>query len=408
MGVKVKEKPAGSGIWWVFMNHHGKRRAKKIGKGQKGRKLALDVAAKIQAKLALREFGLPGDDTRVPCPTLKQYVRGWTDTNGEAHLGWFDKVARLTLKKSTQHGYDRLLKASLLPEFGAMGLDEITPRMISEFIARGIRTGWRTGTARNVKNCLSAILRHACTPDEWIKVNPARGIPVPRPKDELPARDPDPLTWKEQEILEKTFHKEQPRYYPLVLCALRTGLRMGELIGLQWGDVDFHNKLILVQRNVALGEMTTPKSRTSRRHVRMTSQLAQTLTGHRISLKAEALKKGWGGFPEWVFPGSDGGRLNYVNFIYRIWNPTMEKSKLRRRTPHDMRHTYATLRLSKGDPLPEVSKEMGHASTDITYKTYYKWLPKESTTDIDELDKMPTTKRNPGATSEIQSSAEVG
>lgn len=48
-----------------------------------------------------------------------------------------------------------------------------------------------------------------------------------------------------------------------------------------------------------------------------------------------------------------------------------------------MRHTYATLRLSKGDSLAEVSKEMGHSSAEITYKTYYKWLPKESRTDID-------------------------
>ena len=52
-----------------------------------------------------------------------------------------------------------------------------------------------------------------------------------------------------------------------------------------------------------------------------------------------------------------------------------------------MRHTYATLRLSKGDSLAEVSKKMGHGNTDLTYKTYYKWLPKESRTNIDELDK---------------------
>jgi len=60
---------------------------------------------------------------------------------------------------------------------------------------------------------------------------------------------------------------------------------------------------------------------------------------------------------------------------------------LERRTPHDMRHTYATLRLSKGDPIAEVSKEMGHGSPDIIYRTYYKWMPKLSVSDIDELDK---------------------
>jgi integrase len=87
---------------------------------------------------------------------------------------------------------------------------------------------------------------------------------------------------------------------------------------------------------------------------------------------------------EWVFPNERGGFINYGNFIYRVWNPVMDKSKLRRFTPHDMRHTYATLRLSNG-------------SADITFRTYYKWLPKESKTDIDTLDgkTKPATKRNP-------------
>ena len=66
-----------------------------------------------------------------------------------------------------------------------------------------------------------------------------------------------------------------------------------------------------------------------------------------------------------------------------------------------MRHTYATLRLSKGDSLAEVSKEMGHGSPDITYRTYYKWMPKLSVYDIDELDKRMlknATIRNLSAT----------
>ncbi|MBW2506320.1 MAG: tyrosine-type recombinase/integrase [Deltaproteobacteria bacterium] len=79
--------------------------------------------------------------------------------------------------------------------------------------------------------------------------------------------------------------------------------------------------------------------------------------------------------------------MNYSNFIHRIWNKAVEKSGLKRRTPHDMRHTYATLRLSKGDSLTEVSKEMGHGSPDITYRTYYKWMPKLSVSGIDGLDK---------------------
>jgi integrase len=68
----------------------------------------------------------------------------------------------------------------------------------------------------------------------------------------------------------------------------------------------------------------------------------------------------------------------------------MDSAGMKRRTPHDLRHTYATLRLSLGHPLAEVSKEMGHSTTRLTYETYYKWLPSESTSDISDLDQKPT------------------
>lgn len=100
---------------------------------------------------------------------------------------------------------------------------------------------------------------------------------------------------------------------------------------------------------------------------------------------------GWKEMPEWLFCNSKGNPLQYSHFVNRVWNRAVVKAVRRRRTPHDMRHTYATLRLSKGDSLAEVSKEMGHGSTGITYRTYYKWLPEESRSDIDELDFMQPT-----------------
>jgi integrase len=126
----------------------------------------------------------------------------------------------------------------------------------------------------------------------------------------------------------------------------------------------------------------------------MTSQLIEGLKALRIRQKGEALKKGWSEVPEWVFCSERGTFLSADNFRKRVWDRAIEKSGLRKRTPHDMRHSYATLRLSNGDSLAEVSKEMGHSSAEITYKTYYKWLPKESRTDIDELDNHPQPIRN--------------
>jgi integrase len=72
-----------------------------------------------------------------------------------------------------------------------------------------------------------------------------------------------------------TARKHAPREHPLFLCALRTGMRLGELLGLQWGDVDFHGRFIEVRRNLVGGYVTMPKSGKARK-VDMSSQLTDT------------------------------------------------------------------------------------------------------------------------------------
>lgn len=326
------------------------------------------------------------DEEVAKSPTLKEYIDGWRDSSGERQTGWYEKVALLSLKHSTYRSYRLIIDHNLIPAFASKPLNEITSKMIGDLISNTIKGGIRSATARNIKNCLSAILRHAVNPDGHLSLNPARNVPIPKPEDERQSKEQDPFTWEERTRIEDTFKKEYPSYYPLIICGFRTGLRIGEIIGLQWQDIDFFQKLILVQRNITRGKITTPKSRSSRRHVRMTSQLAEILKQHKTYMAERTLKHGWKSMPEWIFTNGDGSPLNYGNFIHRVWNRAMDKSGLRRRTPHDMRHTYATLRLSKGDSLAEVSKEMGHSTAEITYRTYYKWLPKESRSDIDELD----------------------
>jgi integrase len=72
MGVKVREKPLGSGIFWVFINHQGKRKSKKIGTDKKQ---AHEIAEKIKAKLVLGELNI--EKTEAPCPAFKEYAELW-------------------------------------------------------------------------------------------------------------------------------------------------------------------------------------------------------------------------------------------------------------------------------------------------------------------------------------------
>ena len=393
MGVKVRERPKGSGVWWILIDHHSKRKSKKIGKNKK---LAQEAAKKIEAKLTLGDFKLNGEE-EPKTPTLKEYVNGWKDQENKFIPGWFDKQAKLGLKRSTWRNYRVILKKHILPEFGDQRLDEITGRTTAAFLVSKIKSGLSSKTAKNIKNCLSSVLSYAHQPDGYLERNPIIGVKVPKPEGEKAKREPDPFSWEDRTIFEETFREHFPRYYAFVVTAFRTGLRIGELMALQWGDIDFKHRLIRVARNISMGRVTTPKSKSSVRDVRMTSQLVEELKALMTSRKAETLKKGWSQVPEWVFCNEEGNFTNTDNLRHRVWKKAVKKSELRRRTPHDMRHTYATLRLSKGDSLAEVSKEMGHSSAEITYKTYYKWLPKESRTDIDELDN-PQPKTQPSAT----------
>ena len=153
MAVKVREKVIGSGEWWIFVNHQGNRTSKKIGKDKK---IANKAARQIEARLVLGDIGI-FDSKESKVPTFKEYIEGW-ENSGEYHPGWMSTVAEISLKNSTKMSYQHIIENHLLPVFGKKHLNEIDSRMISNLIYRLFNSGLRSGTIKNIKNCLSAIL----------------------------------------------------------------------------------------------------------------------------------------------------------------------------------------------------------------------------------------------------------
>ena len=126
--------------------------------------------------------------------------------------------------------------------------------------------------------------------------------------------------------------------YPLFLCAVRTGLRLGELLALQWPDIDFNGRFTEVRRNLVAGRVTTPKNGKTRR-VDMSAQLTATLKALLQARKKETLENGWGSVPEWTFCTESGGPLDGDNLRHRVFYKLLEKAELRRVRFHDLRHT---------------------------------------------------------------------
>jgi integrase len=169
-------------------------------------------------------------------------------------------------------------------------------------------------------------------------------------------------------------------------------MRIGEALALQWGDVDFEGRFITVSRNLGRGRISTPKSGKSRR-VDMSLQLEQTLKAHKLESLKKGLALGLGGVHEYVFTNEKGKTIDLDNWRRRVFNKTLERVGFRRIRIHDLRHTYATLRISKGDNIGDVSNQLGHHSPKLTLDVYYHWIPGKKKEEVDALDDSEYTVR---------------
>ena len=172
MAVRVREKPKGSGEWWIFINHHGKRKAKKIGKDKR---LAREVAKKIEAKLTLGDFDI--EQANKKCPAFREYAEMWLSLPHER-------------KESTQHIYKGQLQNQIYPHIGSMRVDRIGRKDLKLLFDKISINGVKFSTCKTIKIPLKGILDHAVE-SELIEANPVINLKINKKK--VPYKV-DPLT----------------------------------------------------------------------------------------------------------------------------------------------------------------------------------------------------------------------
>lgn len=320
MGVKVREKVKGSGEWWVFIDHQGKRRAKKVGRDKAK---AQEAAELIQAKLKLGEFDIHTEKEQVP--TFGHYAETWINVTVPA-----------TCKRSTSAGYAGILKNHVNPVFGKIPVNEIKKSRIKTFLMKKYRSGVSASKVNHIKVTISGVLNLAVD-DEVIPANPAHRLGKLYHRKQL-KDDIDPLNRDELSHLLETFRSHYKRHYPMALLLARTGMRLGEVLALKWEDIDFEGRFINVVRGFSMGRIDTPKSNKGRR-VDMSLQLKDVLKQLKNHRKLETLKNGWVQVPEWVFINKEGKPLDKNNWRNRIFYKAFEKAGMRRIRVHDLRHT---------------------------------------------------------------------
>ena len=229
-------------------------------------------------------------------------------------------------------------------------------------------------TVRGIARTLSTILSQAVD-DECLPANPALKLGKYLRTADDPEPALDPFTKDEAAHLLAVARARFPDWYPWLLCGLRTGLRAGELLALQWSDINWRRGFVQVQRNLVRGLLTTPKNH-QRRRVDLSRQLQVALRLWRRQERVAWLRKGQPR-PEWVFASVTGTALDESN-VRKALNRVLDAAGLHRRGPHQMRHSFASLLLQDGAPITYVSRQLGHKDASITLRVYAHWLPDAS------------------------------
>lgn len=362
MGVIVKEKVKGSGEWWIFIHHNGKKNTKKIG----DQALAETVAQEMRAHLALKDFGFMAEK-KDPVPTFKEAARLWL----AEPQNW---------RESTRETYIFNLEKHIFPKIGKKPVNTLTRKRLKAFFNGLTNAGISPNTVALIRAPIQGVLCLALD-EEWIEFNPLHNLTIKNRKSQTIVQ---PLTdHQADQLLDQAKIFMSRYYYPHLLCSIRTGIRLGELQALTWDDLDVTARILDINRSYRRGRITTPKNHKTRR-VDITPHLAQTLKAHQTAQKKAALKGGYK-FSKYIFANRKGNILDRETYKNAL-NRCLHGAGLARIRIHDLRHTYATIRLLRGHNIGDVSYQLGHSSIKITYDIYGHWMPGKFKNEVDQLD----------------------
>ena len=269
-----------------------------------------------------------GTDRKAVAPVFAAFAEGpW-------RASWFPRC-----KPSTIRGRDRVLKTRLLPNFGNVRLDRITPAHVHRWFDAYSRTS--PGGANKALDVLRQVFNHAVMLGH-ITVNPARSVrPNPRPKrTRFLSRDE---IGRLQEILERHAGGRQGRQADIIRLLLLTGCRRGEILRLKRREVDS-------------GLLRLEDSKTGPRTVFL-DRKAREIVERRLAATSG----------EFLFPSPrDPDRPISRNLA--LWYAVRREAGIEDVRLHDLRHNFASQAVMQGIPLPVVARLLGHSQVSMTLR----------------------------------------
>ncbi len=394
MGVKLQRPgepghPGGNRRIYVRVNHRGQRKTRVFNTTKGAEAYAAQVEAYLKLGKAADVFAGPTPAAEpVSVPTFADAVALWERLDAPA------------FKAGTLDTYRNILTKHLVPAFGGRRLADLALADIEAWWLPKLAAGLSRKHLANCRRVLTAVVRRALR-SKLLHEDLTLSIqgPLPQATGDAPQAD-----WLAPGELRAVLHRARTlaaRHYPILLTMATCGLRFGEALGLQVGDVDVAGRRLAIRRAIRKHVVATPKTGRART-IALPASTTAALADWLETVRAEAALRGRE--PLWLFPGATGQPID-DEAVRRAFTRCLGAAGIRRRVRlHDLQHTVASLAIQAGTPVEVVSRFLGHATVSTTWDTYFHLAPGATQAAADALERIVNPApaegqiRNPRAT----------
>ena len=296
-------------------------------------------------------------------------------------IQWLENYIRLSVKVRTYERYRLIIENHIKDKLGSMELDALTPLVLQPFITELLQRGNKMtgkGLSANTVNAVISVIQSSLKTAHLLGLTKAyTADKLKRPK--LKEKPVECFTFAEQKHIEQAvLNGKKDKLYGIILC-LYSGLRIGELIALQWSDIDFEKGILTVSKSCHDGKVGLiigePKTSTSRRMIPLPKQLLPILR----SVKKRSASP---------FVVSSNGKPVSVRSYQRSFELLLKKLNIPHKGFHSLRHTFATRAIECGMDVKTLSEILGHKNPTVTLNRYAHSLMEHKTDMMNKLGRL--------------------